>query len=201
MCPAKQLIESCSVPMVLLDEEDRAIFVNSSFTKTLGYTLEDIPDVEHWFTAAYPEPGYRQRWRAMWEDACARGRKAGMDCAPSRRSEVVCKDGTKRTVEVHGANIGKASNLIIFVDVSGVEARSHGGEPSSGEASKALGGAEARGAVHSICSYCKKVRDQDDAWVRIEQFLYQHSTMVFSHGMCPECSQIICEEMGIELED
>jgi hypothetical protein len=40
-----------------------------------------------------------------------------------------------------------------------------------------------------ICSFCKKIRNQDGNWERFEQYLRAHSEAEFSHGMCPECSK------------
>lgn len=38
-----------------------------------------------------------------------------------------------------------------------------------------------------ICSYCKKVRDEKNYWQRVEGYLSEHSQVVFSHGICPDC--------------
>ena len=38
-----------------------------------------------------------------------------------------------------------------------------------------------------ICSYCKKIRDDEDNWQRLESYISQHSEAQFSHGICPEC--------------
>ena len=38
----------------------------------------------------------------------------------------------------------------------------------------------------SICSYCKKVRN-DDSWEKIENYISEHSEVTFSHGVCPDC--------------
>ncbi len=38
-----------------------------------------------------------------------------------------------------------------------------------------------------ICSHCKKIRDDDDSWQRIEKYIGEHSDAEFSHGICPEC--------------
>ena len=39
----------------------------------------------------------------------------------------------------------------------------------------------------TTCSYCKSTRDSEGFWQPIERFLMQHSTLNFSHGICPEC--------------
>ena len=38
-----------------------------------------------------------------------------------------------------------------------------------------------------ICSYCKKIRDDDGYWQKVEQYLSAHSKAQFSHSICPEC--------------
>jgi sigma-B regulation protein RsbU (phosphoserine phosphatase) len=38
-----------------------------------------------------------------------------------------------------------------------------------------------------ICSYCKKVRDDQNYWQQVETYLLDHSEVRFSHGICPEC--------------
>lgn len=54
----------------------------------------------------------------------------------------------------------------------------------------------------SICSECKKIRDQDvDAhdnarWVSIEQFLLKTTGSNLSHGICPECYQTKMTELN-----
>lgn len=38
-----------------------------------------------------------------------------------------------------------------------------------------------------ICSYCKKIRDEQDYWHRVESYISEHTEVIFSHGICPEC--------------
>ena len=41
-----------------------------------------------------------------------------------------------------------------------------------------------------ICAYCKRVRDDQDYWQQIEQYVGDHSQAEFSHGICPECLDV-----------
>lgn len=41
--------------------------------------------------------------------------------------------------------------------------------------------------VLPICSHCKRIRDDDDTWVRVETYVEERSGAQFSHGICPEC--------------
>ncbi len=38
-----------------------------------------------------------------------------------------------------------------------------------------------------ICASCKRIRDEDDAWIQMEVYVRDHSHAEFSHGLCPEC--------------
>ena len=38
-----------------------------------------------------------------------------------------------------------------------------------------------------ICSYCKKVRDDENYWEQLETYISRHSGTSFSHGICPDC--------------
>jgi phosphoserine phosphatase RsbU/P len=38
-----------------------------------------------------------------------------------------------------------------------------------------------------ICSYCKKIRDDQNYWQQVESYISEHSEAQFSHSICPEC--------------
>ncbi|MDD3049775.1 MAG: response regulator [Candidatus Cloacimonetes bacterium] len=40
-----------------------------------------------------------------------------------------------------------------------------------------------------ICSYCKKIRDDENYWQEIESYISNHSEVFFSHSICPDCYQ------------
>jgi sigma-B regulation protein RsbU (phosphoserine phosphatase) len=42
-----------------------------------------------------------------------------------------------------------------------------------------------------ICSYCKKIRNDQNYWQQLEFYISQHSQAVFSHGICPDCIEKI----------
>jgi DNA-binding response OmpR family regulator len=37
------------------------------------------------------------------------------------------------------------------------------------------------------CMYCKNIRDENQIWVSIEQYITERSSAEFSHGLCPDC--------------
>jgi phosphoserine phosphatase RsbU/P len=44
-----------------------------------------------------------------------------------------------------------------------------------------------------ICAWCKKIRDGDNHWHLVEDYLMNHAEIQFSHGICPDCLR---EQMG-----
>ncbi|HQU83439.1 MAG TPA: hypothetical protein PKY59_09955 [Pyrinomonadaceae bacterium] len=38
-----------------------------------------------------------------------------------------------------------------------------------------------------MCSYCKNIRDDEDDWHKVEDYLLMHTDTKFSHGICPDC--------------
>ena len=41
-----------------------------------------------------------------------------------------------------------------------------------------------------ICSFCKRIRDQDGEWRRMESFITERSSARFSHTFCEQCGKI-----------
>jgi len=39
------------------------------------------------------------------------------------------------------------------------------------------------------CAWCRKVRDDDGYWKKVETYIEEHSEASFTHGICPECLQ------------
>ena len=46
-----------------------------------------------------------------------------------------------------------------------------------------------------ICASCKKIRDQQDSWQPIEEYIHAHSEADFSHSICPECKLKLYPEL------
>jgi len=39
-----------------------------------------------------------------------------------------------------------------------------------------------------ICSYCKRIRGDDQYWTQVESYIAERSDAQFSHGICPPCA-------------
>jgi hypothetical protein len=43
--------------------------------------------------------------------------------------------------------------------------------------------------ILSVCSFCKKIRDDNNEWNKMETYISKHSGVEFSHGLCPDCGK------------
>ncbi len=48
-----------------------------------------------------------------------------------------------------------------------------------------------------ICCYCKKIRDDQNYWHRVENYITGHADVRFSHGICPDCTDKIKADLQI----
>jgi phosphoserine phosphatase RsbU/P len=46
-----------------------------------------------------------------------------------------------------------------------------------------------------ICSYCKRIRGDDQYWQQLEGYIAEHSDAQFSHGICPTCYAAVSAEL------
>jgi CheY-like chemotaxis protein len=46
-----------------------------------------------------------------------------------------------------------------------------------------------------ICSYCKRIRGDDQYWQSVEAYIAEHTDAQFSHGICPPCFEKAKQEI------
>jgi CRP-like cAMP-binding protein len=47
------------------------------------------------------------------------------------------------------------------------------------------------GGFIPICSNCKKIRDENGRWASIDHYIMDYTEHELSHGICPECSEML----------
>lgn len=112
----RQIVESSPMPICIADASGRGEYVNPSFREILGYTLNEVPDLDQWLFRAFPDEDYREVIRNRWErllEAAAREHRPSeiMD------ARITCRDGTVRVMQVFGAIMGDRV-LAVFNDLT-----------------------------------------------------------------------------------
>lgn len=57
------------------------------------------------------------------------------------------------------------------------------------ELQKALENVKTLKGLIPICASCKMIRDDKGFWNHVEQYISEHSTAEFTHGICPACKK------------
>lgn len=98
-------------------EEQIGEFLNHEFNTLFGYTLEDIPTVDHWWPLAYPDAEYRRKISEEWTEKV---KKAISTQTPIEPMEVVvtCKDGTTKNIAWGYMTMGD-KNYAFGLDLTG----------------------------------------------------------------------------------
>ncbi len=113
----RRLIENSPIAMVVdvgTDVDEKIIMMNKKFKELFGYTMEDVPDVRHWWPLAYPDVKYREEVRGEWIKRVEIAVKTRKEIGPMETT-VTCKDGSTRHIKFYLSSIGDR-NLIAFED-------------------------------------------------------------------------------------
>ena len=53
-----------------------------------------------------------------------------------------------------------------------------------------------------ICGYCRKLRDDENYWSQVEEYIGKQTGASFSHGVCPDCYDNVLvpqmQKLGVE---
>jgi PAS domain S-box-containing protein len=115
----RSIIDLSPVPMTVSDACENVTLTNAAFTDLLGYTRDDIPTLSDWWSAAYPDPEYRQHIVKEWLAEVERSKRAGEAFAPLE-AKIRCKDGTERFMLVSSASLDSTSSdqVVVFFDLT-----------------------------------------------------------------------------------
>jgi PAS domain S-box-containing protein len=114
---SRQLLQRSGVALVVSRGVGQQVeMVNDTFTRVFGYTIEDIPDVAHWWPIAYPDKAYLEIVKAEWQTRVTKAIANRSEIEPME-AKVRCKDGSERYIEFHFSSIGE-TNIVSFVDLT-----------------------------------------------------------------------------------
>jgi len=82
------------------------------------------------------------------------------------------------------ANRELAARIAAFVRILHLN---HSLREKNAELEAALGKVKLLSGLLPICAHCKKIRDNQGYWSRVENYIKAHSEATFTHGLCPDC--------------
>jgi diguanylate cyclase (GGDEF)-like protein/hemerythrin-like metal-binding protein/PAS domain S-box-containing protein len=118
----RTVLEVSPVPLALYDQQGSVLYLNPAFTRTFGYTREDLPTLAEWWPRAFPDASYREQIMNQWQERIDTPRQE-RERLPAAETTIRCKDGSTRTVMASTATAGDggpdAIHLSVLVDLTG----------------------------------------------------------------------------------
>jgi len=153
--------------------------LNPAWEKTLGFTREELlsrPSIDF----VHPD----DRERTLRQNS---GVKAGGQ-ALAFENRYLCKDGSYRWL-VWNATPDIDHQVVYSVarDVTELREATARRETLVRELQEALAEVKTLRGILPICSYCRRIRDDEDYWETVEGYVVRHTDTRFSHGICPTC--------------
>jgi PAS domain S-box-containing protein len=150
-----------------------------AWERTLGFTREELmsrPFIE------FVHPDDRERTL----EQNARVRAGGQ--ALEFENRYLCMDGSFRWFRWNAAP-DAARGLVYSVarDVTASKQADAEREQLVRELQAALSEVRTLQEILPICSYCRKIRDDENYWHTVESYISRHTSSQFSHGICPSC--------------
>jgi len=79
--------------------------------------------------------------------------------------------------------------IINFIDITERKKIEEERERLINKLKNALSEIKALQEILPICSHCKKIRDDQGNWEKVEKYIHDRSEAEFSHSICPECAK------------
>jgi PAS domain S-box-containing protein len=161
--------------------------LNPAWERTLGFTRAELmsrPFIE------FVHPDDRERTLAQNREVRGGGSALGFE------NRYLCKDGTYRWFLWNAAP--DTYGDVIYSVARDITTRKHAEEERERlvqELQAALAEVKTLQEILPLCSYCRKVRDDEDYWHTVESYVSKHTSTRFSHGICPECYSRVMAEM------
>jgi len=166
--------------------EQKAMYLNPTFTDLFGYTIDEVPTVEQWWPLAYPDSDYRKQVADKWQEKVKYAIETETEIEPME-VVVTCKDGTKKDISWGFITTGK-QNWAFGLDLTDRKRAEKEKEQIIEKLKKSLEEINSLRGILPICSKCKNIRNDDGYYEQIESYIQKHSEAIFSHGICPGCS-------------
>jgi len=176
-----QLLEHGLDAALLTRPEDGAIlYANPAACRLFGYTLDEFRALGRSAVVDLSDPRIREALAQRLET----GRFQGV--LPMRR-----KDGSRFSAALSSAvytdSSGEQRTSMFVWDVTEQEQREEALRVINAELSRALAEVRQLSGFLPICSYCKRIRNDEHHWQPVEEYIVAYAPVQFTHSICPTC--------------
>lgn len=137
-------------------------------------------------------PNFLEQWDRYLINVFEKGEKLSCDL------ELIRLDGSEFYARFESSRIEeKGGNFVVRTALSDITAHKKAEKAlhqysdeidrKNKEFQEALDRVKTLSGLLSICSICKKIRNEKGKWENLEAYISDHSEALLSHGMCPDC--------------
>ena len=105
------LFENVLLGITVWNQKGELLHSNRGFTKITGYKMDEIKTFDDWFPKVFPDPGYRNKVLADWEESSNHKNTI-------REFKVTCKDGKVKDIEFRGTFLSAGRALVTMSDIT-----------------------------------------------------------------------------------
>lgn len=183
----RKIFDTVPLPMLIVDADLRILDFNAAATALLGSDQRIVlrrrsGEVLHCVHAAAPG-----------SEGCGRS-PACKDCV-IRNSVGAAFSGTqvnRQRAMLERVQDGKTRQIQLLVTTAPFESQGQGRALLLLEDVSEL---MALRDLLPICARCKKIRDDQRYWHRLEEYFLNHLSVTFTHSICPECVKELYPEL------
>jgi PAS domain S-box-containing protein len=179
------MADAAPVLIWVSDVAGRYTFFNRTWHAFTGRTsLESLGDA--WMVGVCPDdlPAVQASARAAYETGEALNREYRLRHADGTWRWILERATPRRGPD--GAFAGFVGSCVDITDRKHTETER---ERLVHELQHALGEVKTLRGLIPVCAWCKKIRNDQGYWSRMEEFIRENSEAVVSHGVCPDCAR------------
>ena len=183
------LVQQSRDGIVVIDHNGKVYEANKRYADMLGYTMEEIHQLHVWdWDTQFTKEELIEMIR--WID----------DTGGHLETRQRRKDRTLIDVELstNGA-VYRGQKLVFCIcrDITNRKRAEKEREKIIKELQEALAEIKTLRGILPLCSFCKKIRDDEGYWEQVDVYIRKHSQADISHSICPECIKEYYPEMDI----
>ena len=153
--------------------------VNPAWQRTLGFTREELIS-RPFIDFVHPD----DRERTLTQNAHVRA--GGQALAFENRYR--CRDGSYRWLRWNATpDFVEQAIYSAARDITEAKKAEEEREQLVRDLQTALAEVRTLQQILPICSYCRRIRDDENFWHTVEAYIARHTATRFSHGICPSC--------------
>jgi PAS domain S-box-containing protein len=183
----QDLYDNAPDMFVSVDANKRTILeCNRNFVEVLGYKKEEVigRSVFDIYTSESAEHAKSTLFPLFLKTGSIKGEEL----------QVLRKDGSTLDVSLNVSAIRDANGNIvqsrsILRDISKQKQMKEEREKLIRHLQDALKEIKALRGILPLCSFCKRVRDDQGYWEQVDVYILKHSLADISHSICPECAK------------